>query len=187
MAGILLSTTIALLSLSNWAHASPTPAAVPATLTALVPRATSGSASGSASSSPSSSSESSSSAAATYTVSVGRANHQFDPDVIQANVGDIVEFDFYPTNHSVIRAAYKYPCVPYELTVPKAEGFFSGFQPVDAILDDPPKWTLRINDTDPVFFYCGAPGSCIDFQMVGVINPVGGSGNLLTRSLHTDL
>ena len=43
--------------------------------------------------------------------------------------------------------------------------------PVDAILSDPPKWSLLINDTDPIFFYCGAPNSCIGFQMVGVINP----------------
>jgi hypothetical protein len=50
-------------------------------------------------------------------------------------------------------------------------GFDSGFRIVDAILPDPPKFTLRINDTDPIFFYCGAPGSCIDWQMVGVINP----------------
>ena len=50
-------------------------------------------------------------------------------------------------------------------------GFFSGFRPVDAILDDPPSYLLTINDTDPIFFYCGAPGSCINFQMVGVVNP----------------
>lgn len=50
-------------------------------------------------------------------------------------------------------------------------GFDSGFKIVDAILPDPPKFTLRINDSDPIFFYCGAPGSCIDWQMVGVINP----------------
>jgi hypothetical protein len=29
-----------------------------------------------------------------------------------------------------------------------------------------------VNDTDPVFFYCSHPGSCINFGMVGVINPV---------------
>lgn len=50
-------------------------------------------------------------------------------------------------------------------------GFFSGFQPVDVILPDPPKWSIRINDTNPVFYYCSAPGSCINYGMVGVINP----------------
>jgi len=51
-------------------------------------------------------------------------------------------------------------------------GFFSGFYPVDAVLDDPPKWRVLINDTNPIFFYCSAPGSCINYGMVGVINPV---------------
>lgn len=112
------------------------------------------------------------SAAHTYTISVGKADHKFSPDVLQAEVGDVVEFDFFPTNHSVVRSEYEYPCVPYEKTGRGKVGFFSGFQPVDAILDDPPKFSVRINDSDPVFYYCSAPGSCIDHQMVGVINPV---------------
>ncbi|OAP58447.1 hypothetical protein AYL99_07537 [Fonsecaea erecta] len=107
----------------------------------------------------------------TVTVAVGNGGNTFVPDVVQVSPGNYVEFDFYPLNHSVIRAAYMYPCVPYELTGPDRVGFFSGFYPVDAILGDPPKWTLLINDTDPVFYYCGAPGSCIGYQMVGVINP----------------
>lgn len=50
-------------------------------------------------------------------------------------------------------------------------GFFSGFRPVDAILLEPPKFTIEVNDTSPIFFYCSAPGSCIGYGMVGVINP----------------
>lgn len=34
----------------------------------------------------------------------------------------------------------------------------------------PPTWNLTINDTQPIFYYCGAKGSCIDWGMVGVIN-----------------
>jgi hypothetical protein len=56
--------------------------------------------------------------------------------------------------------------------VPGKQGFFSGMVAVDAILPDPPTWQIRVNDTAPIFFYCSAPGSCIDWQMVGVINPV---------------
>jgi len=70
-----------------------------------------------------------------------------------------------------VRAEYQFPCIPYELTGKGKVGFFSGFHPVDAILADPPKWTIRINDTDPIFFYCSAPSSCINYQMIGVINP----------------
>jgi hypothetical protein len=56
--------------------------------------------------------------------------------------------------------------------VPGKQGFFSGMQVVDAVLADPPSYSIRVNDTEPIFFYCSAPGSCIDWQMVGVINPV---------------
>lgn len=50
-------------------------------------------------------------------------------------------------------------------------GFWSGWEPVDAVLDDPPQWSVRVNDTEPIFYYCGAPNSCIGYGMVGVINP----------------
>jgi hypothetical protein len=33
-----------------------------------------------------------------------------------------------------------------------------------------PTWNLTINTTYPTFFYCGAPGSCINWAMVGAIN-----------------
>ena len=46
----------------------------------------------------------SSAAASTFTIEVGKANHQFTPDVVQASVGDIIQFDFFPPNHSVVRA-----------------------------------------------------------------------------------
>ena len=108
----------------------------------------------------------------THTVAVAKAGHKFSPDVTLASVGDVIEFQFYPTNHSVIRADYGYPCVPYEMVLGAGyHGFFSGFQPVDAILDNPPSWNLTVNDTEPIFFYCGAPNSCIGYGMVGVINP----------------
>ncbi|MCJ1345900.1 hypothetical protein MMC31_004109 [Peltigera leucophlebia] len=107
----------------------------------------------------------------TYTVEVGKRSFQFVPDTIQATVGDTVEFEFFPANHSVARAEYQHPCVPYELSGQGKVGFFSGFKPVERVLLDPPKFSLLINDTLPIFFYCSAVGSCIKNQMVGVINP----------------
>lgn len=103
---------------------------------------------------------------------MAKGGHSYSPDVVLAEVGDIIEFQFYPTNHSVIRAAYGYPCVPYEDILGVGHyGFFSGFHPVEAVLDNPPNWTVRVNDTEPIFYYCGAPNSCIGYGMVGVINP----------------
>ncbi|KAF2755637.1 hypothetical protein EJ05DRAFT_513122 [Pseudovirgaria hyperparasitica] len=107
----------------------------------------------------------------TSTVSVGNGDHSFKPDVVQVSAGDTVEFRFGPTNHSVVRAEYEYPCIPYEMTGRSKVGFFSGFKEVDVILEDPPKWSILINDTQPIFFYCSAPDSCDKWTMVGVINP----------------
>lgn len=34
-----------------------------------------------------------------------------------------------------------------------------------------PTFEVRVNDTAPIWYYCAAPGSCIDNWMIGVINP----------------
>ncbi|KAK0827920.1 hypothetical protein LTR03_016758 [Friedmanniomyces endolithicus] len=61
-----------------------------------------------------------------------------------------------------------YPCIPYE-DVTGQSGFFSGFH---SIVDGQPQtWNLTVNTTSPVWWYCGAPGSCIGHAMVGVISP----------------
>ena len=79
------------------------------------------------------------------------------------------------------RSEYLHPCVPYEDINPGKIGFFSGFQPVDANLNKPPKFSVRINDTNPVFYYCTAPGSCIGQGMVGVINPAANTSLVVQR------
>lgn len=82
-----------------------------------------------------------------------------------------IEFQFFPPNHSVGRAEYQQPCIPYEDTGMNKVGFWSGFFPLSTDTDTPPTWNLTINDTEPVFLYCAAPTSCINYQMIGVINP----------------
>jgi hypothetical protein len=62
--------------------------------------------------------------------------------------------------------------VPYEYNFPSKLGWWSGFKPVDTVLASPPTASFVVNDTEPIFFYCSAKGSCTDFQMVGAINPV---------------
>ncbi|KAI1251596.1 hypothetical protein MGN70_006164 [Eutypa lata] len=121
-------------------------------------------------SSPSSVSTSSSSSTgiATHSVQVG-LDHRYNPDTIIANVGDKIEFTFYPQNHSVVKAALGYPCIPYNLVDREADIFFSG--PMMPQGNDVATWTLQVNDTEPTYFYCSAPESCIKWNMVGVINP----------------
>ena len=68
-------------------------------------------------------STSSSTGVATHTIQVGpKSNpHQFVPTDITANVDDIVIFEFYPKNHSVVKADYLAPCIPASGNV-----FYSG-------------------------------------------------------------
>jgi hypothetical protein len=33
-----------------------------------------------------------------------------------------------------------------------------------------PSYSVKVNDTKPIFYYCNAPGSCYQHQMIGVIN-----------------
>lgn len=143
--------------------------------TSVLAQGTSTTATTAASSSPSpttlqSSTKTSSSATQTHTIQVGLLDHKMRPETTEAAVGDIIEFDFYPLNHSIVRAEYGFPCIPYEMTGSGKKGFFSGFNPVGKVLDDPPKYSVRVNDTEPIFFYCSAPGSCITWGMVGGIN-----------------
>ena len=51
---------------------------------------------------------------ATHTVKVGPKEdpHQYVPHNLTADVGDLIVFEFYPTNHSVVKADYMAPCVP---------------------------------------------------------------------------
>ncbi|KAJ5166265.1 uncharacterized protein N7482_005046 [Penicillium canariense] len=110
---------------------------------------------------------------ATHTIQVGpKSNpHAYVPHNITANPGDVVVFEFYPTNHSVVKADYDAPCVPASEGV-FFSGMFNTFSENDGQLIGPaPTWSLIVNDTKPTFFYCTAIGSCLQNGMVGVINP----------------
>ncbi|KAJ3951904.1 hypothetical protein N0V92_011674 [Colletotrichum tropicale] len=93
---------------------------------------------------------------------------------------------FYPDGHSVIRSEFGFPCTPYEYIDIGRQGFYSGPEPVKAITNDQmPKFRVRVNDTDPIFFYCGAPGSCYKEKMIGVINE--NSSQTLDKQLEAAL
>ncbi|KAH6975603.1 hypothetical protein EDB80DRAFT_784020 [Ilyonectria destructans] len=107
----------------------------------------------------------------THTINVGAAGHKFTPDETEADIGDIIEYRFYPDAHWVIRGDFENPCIPYEYVQTDRQGFSSGRQPVKAITDDAPRFRVRVNNTEPIFYYCGAPGSCVKYHMMGVVNP----------------
>ncbi|KXJ86233.1 hypothetical protein Micbo1qcDRAFT_236963 [Microdochium bolleyi] len=147
-------------------------AAVAAAVTSTVAQTTSSfssSASGSPTTTLSTATKSSSQAATTFTVRVG-LQHDFQPNKVLAKKGDVIHFDFFPKNHSVVKAEFKNPCIPYDVARPGGSMFFSGMKQSQQG-DEPPSWELTVNDTTPTFFYCSAPGSCKDWAMIGVINP----------------
>jgi hypothetical protein len=71
-----------------------------------------------------------------YVVTVGaNGGVVFSPNVTYADPGSIVSFQFWPTNHSVVRGEYVdsgkcgsnvecNPCIPQNLIEPEAPGFF---------------------------------------------------------------
>ncbi|KAF8475855.1 hypothetical protein BDZ91DRAFT_196320 [Kalaharituber pfeilii] len=108
-----------------------------------------------------------------HVVKVGYLAHKFVPDSTKAAVGDVIRFEFYPVNHSVVRADFDAPCIPREMLNSTKKGFYSGFFPLDSskMPENPPTWSWKVDTAEPVFFYCSGEGSCNDWGMVGAINP----------------
>lgn len=100
-----------------------------------------------------------------HTVAVGNGALAYSPNNITAAKGETVEFHFYAPLHSVAQGDFATPCTPSA----NGTGFFSGDistssgQNVDV-------FTVTINDTNPIWFYCVIPTHC-QAGMVGVINP----------------
>ncbi|KAI5838453.1 hypothetical protein DFP73DRAFT_565044 [Morchella snyderi] len=110
--------------------------------------------------------------AAVHVVTVGKGDHDFTPKIVYADPGDIVSFQFFPQNHSVVRMDPDYPCIPWETyNFGKGSGWWSHFYPVDTPSANPPTWNITVNDTLPFYYYCSQVGSCITYEMVGAVNP----------------
>ncbi|KAJ3533241.1 hypothetical protein NMY22_g7420 [Coprinellus aureogranulatus] len=84
---------------------------------------------------------------------------------ITAAINDTVTFEFRPKNHTVTQSTFSNPCEA------KADGFRSGFQAVAADATQFPTFTIKINDTAPIWGYCGQTNHC-QSGMVFSINAV---------------
>ncbi|KAI0818331.1 hypothetical protein GGR55DRAFT_674164 [Xylaria sp. FL0064] len=104
-------------------------------------------------------------------VTVGKGSFKFSPDTITANPGDEIVFEFWSDGHSVARSAFGFPCIPYEYIKPDSTGFFSG-EIVSVTSSSRPRFTVTVDDTEPIFFYDATTDSCKMNRMIGVINPV---------------
>jgi plastocyanin len=87
----------------------------------------------------------------------------FVPNVTHASPGDTLIFHFYPGHHNVAQGAFNQPCQP------SPGGFYSGYIDPDQG-ESKTTFEVKVNSTDPLWIYCGAPAHC-EAGMVGVINP----------------
>lgn len=104
---------------------------------------------------------------AAVTVQVGPGGRLvYEPDFVNAAIGDEIVFEFNPKNHSVTESSsYGSPCVP------KPGGTTSGFQPVGAnATANTTSFRTVVNSTEPALFHCGQTGHCAK-GMVFMINP----------------
>jgi len=87
-------------------------------------------------------------------VKVGGANGEltFTPSDIQAPVGSMVQFQFWPKNHSVAQSTFAQPCQPIQQTQPNVTNpLWSGFMPTDAGASMMATYTVMVNDTTPIW------------------------------------
>lgn len=120
----------------------------------------------SSSSSSSSSSTATTGIPATYThdIKVGENGLKMDPDTLTASPGDLINFHFYSTNHSVAESTFDKPCEP------KENGIFSGFFAAGSGKDEASQvFSMRLNGTEPVWLYCAKDEHCKAGQVM-VIN-----------------
>jgi plastocyanin len=94
----------------------------------------------------------------------------FVPEAVAADPGDQVVYHFNPKNHTVTQSSFAGPCTH------KDGGVDSGFHPVgvDVAVADRPTFTILVNDTQPIWVFCGqaggTPNSHCGAGMVNAIN-----------------
>lgn len=116
---------------------------------------------------------------ATHKVLVGHTVREkslaFYPPSVRAAVGDTVQFQFRPFNHTVTQAVgASAPCSPMDMqgmgamaVAPVNSGFVPGAAE-DA--KEVPVFNMQVTSTDPMYLYCGQAPHC-NLGMVMIINP----------------
>jgi plastocyanin len=99
-----------------------------------------------------------SSASNIHQVAVGKNGLVFTPDTLTAAPGDTIEFTF-AAGHSVTRSTFSNPCQAVT-----TNAIFSGFPPTTEM------FTLKVNDTNPIWLYCAQVSHC-QSGMAMVVNP----------------
>ncbi|KAH7419368.1 Cupredoxin [Cadophora sp. MPI-SDFR-AT-0126] len=105
-----------------------------------------------------------------HVVRVGSMNGSlaYYPNNIKAAVGDMVQFQFAPNNHTVTQSTFDAPCQPIAANS-NVTGIYSGFMPVSASSTTTPTYTIMIKNTTPMWLYCSQGKHCQN-GMTMVIN-----------------
>lgn len=106
-----------------------------------------------------------------HIVTVAKTAHRFDPEILNATIGDVITFQFYPVTHSATLADYRAPCVPWSAYHIDEKDTWSGLITEEKPRSNPQSWSWRVDTNDPRFFYCSSPGSCAGWGMVFAVNP----------------
>ncbi|CAF9916027.1 hypothetical protein IMSHALPRED_002946 [Imshaugia aleurites] len=102
-------------------------------------------------------------------ISVGDGGLIFNPEVVTADPGDLLQFYFYPKEHSVAQSTFSSPCKPL------TGGVYSGFMPETA--EGTTIFQVTVNNTDAIYLYCSQIEHCQN-GMAMVVNPPS-TGNTL--------
>ncbi|KAF8599532.1 hypothetical protein BDV93DRAFT_526052 [Ceratobasidium sp. AG-I] len=102
----------------------------------------------------------------THKVTVGKGGKlRYHPEYVKAKVGDYIQFEFHPKNHTVTETWFHDPCYKND------DGFDTGFVPVpeDKHSKFPTK-KYKVTDKEPHWFFCRQEGHCLA-GMVFAVNP----------------
>lgn len=112
-----------------------------------------------------------------HKVVVGGSTLTYTPSNITAQVGDTVTFQFMQKNHTATQSTFANPCRALTLTSTSGQvGFDSGFMAVASNATTFPTYTVKINDTAPIWVYCKQTGHCGQ-GMVFAVNAVESGAN----------
>ncbi|KAK1225237.1 hypothetical protein PQX77_011838 [Marasmius sp. AFHP31] len=101
----------------------------------------------------------------TINVTVGAGGLTFNPTDVTAKEGDTIMFTFQAKNHSAVQSTFDNPCSK------KDGGLDSGFQFIEG---EPKTWEVKVNSSDPLWFYCSQTSNNTDHcksGMVFAVNP----------------
>lgn len=103
-------------------------------------------------------------------VVVGGPQDLFVPNLIRANVGDVVQFQFSNGNHTVTQSAENAGCQPLQAANPQA--IHSGHIPFKDGQKEVGTFNMPVTSTEAMFLYCATGPHCQTGQVM-VVNPYG--------------